>query len=163
MTPPKLGKQPPRYKFFLNPYVDARFTRCPLCEAKTRQKKLPLVIHIDDWGMIVLNKTCRFCPGCDLLIAHQDQLEANLATFFDTHKPDVVGSDYLVVGTVDRPDWKRGHGDARHGARHDRAPARLPGSATFRDGWGLDAAGMMGSNGSKRSLSLRKRPKRGRD
>ena len=108
MTTPRLGKQAPRYKFFLNPYQDARFTGCPKCETKTRQKKLPLAIHIDDWGMVVLNKTCRFCPDCELLVAHQDQLEANLATFFDNHAPDVVGRDYLVVGTVDRPDWKRG-------------------------------------------------------
>jgi hypothetical protein len=26
----QLGKQPPRYRFFLNPYEDMRFTRCPL-------------------------------------------------------------------------------------------------------------------------------------
>lgn len=105
---PRLGKQPPRYKFFLNPYQDARFTRCPKCEARTRQKKLPLVIHIDDWGMFVLNKTCRFCPGCQLLVAHQDELEGYLAAFFEQHAPQIVGNDYLVIGTVDRADWKRG-------------------------------------------------------
>jgi hypothetical protein len=108
MIPPRLGKQAPRYKFFLNPYQDARFTRCPKCEAKTRQKKLPLVIHIDDWGTVVLNKTCRFCPGCQLLILHQDKLEAYLVAFFEEQAPEVAGNDYLVIGTVDRPDWKRG-------------------------------------------------------
>ena len=41
---PRLGKQPPRHTFFLNPYTDARFSKCPKCEGKTRQKKLPLVI-----------------------------------------------------------------------------------------------------------------------
>jgi len=106
--PPRLGKQPPRYKFFLNPYQDARFTRCPKCDAKTRQKKLPLVIHIDDWGMFVLNKTCKFCPGCQLLIAHQDELEGYLAAFFEQQAPNIVGNDYLVIGTLDRADWKRG-------------------------------------------------------
>ncbi len=69
---PRFGKQPPRYTFFFNPYTDALFTRCPKCEGKTRQKKLPLVIHIDDWGMMVLNKTCRHCPGCDLLVVHDE-------------------------------------------------------------------------------------------
>lgn len=108
MTVPRLGKQPPRYKFFLNPYQDARFTRCPKCEAKTRQKKLPLVIHVDDWGTVILNKTCRFCPGCQLLILHQDDLEAYLTAFYEEHSPEIVGNDYLVIGTVDRPDWKRG-------------------------------------------------------
>ena len=106
---PRLGKQPPRYKFFLNPYLNARFTRCPMCEAKVKQKKLPLVIHVDDWGMFVLNKTCRFCPGCQLLIAHGDELESFLAAFFEQQAPEIVGNDYLVIGTVDRADWKRGN------------------------------------------------------
>ena len=44
MTTRQMGQQPPRYKFFLNPYSDVRFSKCPQCEAKTRQRKLPLVI-----------------------------------------------------------------------------------------------------------------------
>ena len=44
---PRLGKQPPRHRFFLNPYTDVRFTTCPQCGGKTRVRKLPLVIHID--------------------------------------------------------------------------------------------------------------------
>ena len=105
---PKLGKQPPRYTFFLNPYTDARFTKCPKCEGKMRQKKLPLVIHIHDGGLISLNKTCRYCPGCDLLIAHKDEVEAVLVQFFGQRAPEVIGKDYLVIGTLDRPDWQRG-------------------------------------------------------
>ncbi len=46
-TKTQLGKQPPLYRFFLNPYKDVRFTRCPQCENKTLQRKLPLIIHID--------------------------------------------------------------------------------------------------------------------
>ena len=63
----RLGKQPPRYRFFLNPYTDARFMKCPQCLAKTRQRKLPLVIHIEPLQLVALNKTCRYCPHCDLL------------------------------------------------------------------------------------------------
>jgi hypothetical protein len=48
----QIGKQPPRYTFFLNPYLDARFTKCPGCDGKMGQKKLPLVIHVDDWGPV---------------------------------------------------------------------------------------------------------------
>src|SRR5438105_15688393 len=77
----RLGKQPPRYRFFLNPYTDVRFTTCPQCRGKTRQRKLPLVIHIDPLQFVALNKACRYCPRCDLLIAHQDELEAWLAAF----------------------------------------------------------------------------------
>ncbi|MDQ3699973.1 MAG: hypothetical protein M3442_03520 [Chloroflexota bacterium] len=104
----RLGQQPPRYRFFLNPYPDVRFTTCPQCGDKTRVRKLPLVIHIDPMQLVALNKTCRYCPSCDLLIAHRDELEAWLAAFFGQQKPEVVGNDYLVVGTEDRATWHRG-------------------------------------------------------
>jgi hypothetical protein len=104
----RLGKQPPRYRFFLNPYTDARFTTCPQCGEKSRVRKLPLVIHIDPMQLVALNKTCRYCLRCDLLIAHQDELEAWLAAFFGHRQPEVVGNSYLVVGTEDRAAWRRG-------------------------------------------------------
>jgi hypothetical protein len=104
----RLGKQPPLYRFFLNPYTDARFTSCPQCGGKTRIRKLPLVIHIDQGAMMALNKTCKFCPYCDLLIAHQDEIEGLLAAYFGQNAPDVVGNDYLVIGTEDRDAWRLG-------------------------------------------------------
>jgi hypothetical protein len=104
----RLGNQQPRYRFFLNPYTDVRFTWCPHCGQKNRQRKLPLVIHVDPQQLISLNKTCRYCPSCDLLIAHQDQVEDFLAAFFGATNPDVLGNDYLVVGTQDRADWRHG-------------------------------------------------------
>lgn len=105
----RLGNLSPRYKFFLNPYRDVRFTTsCPGCLGKIRQRKLPLAIHIDDWGMVVLNKTCRFCPSCDVLIAHRDEIVSLLSQ----HSPEVaahVSADrFLVVGTLERGDWRRG-------------------------------------------------------
>lgn len=103
-----LGKQQPRFKFFLNPYVDMRFTRCPQCEGKTKLRKLPLMIHIEPNNFLALNKTCRYCPYCDLLIAHQDELESNLAASFAQHQPAAIGNDYLVAGTFDRADWQKG-------------------------------------------------------
>lgn len=104
----RLGKQKPRFKFILNPHSDVRFTRCPTCQGKTKQRKLPLLIHVDPMQLIALNKTCRYCPSCDLLIAHKDEIEAFLAAFFDQSKPEVLGNDYLVLGTLDRSDWKKG-------------------------------------------------------
>ena len=104
----QLGKQPPRYRFFLNPYQDVRFTKCPQCGSKTLQRKLPLEIHVDPMQPVSVNKTCRFCPRCDLLIAHQNEVEQFLAAFFNVQKPEMVGNEYLVIGTLDRPDWKRG-------------------------------------------------------
>jgi hypothetical protein len=104
----RLGKQPPRYRFFLNPYPETRCTTCPTCRAPTRQRKVPLVIHVDPLNPVALNKTCRYCPACDLLIAHQDELETQLTAFFSAHNPDLIGNEYLVIGTLDRPDWRRG-------------------------------------------------------
>jgi hypothetical protein len=105
---PRLGKLPPRYRFVLNRYRDARFTTCPTCGGRTRLRKLPLAIHVDPAQLLVLNKSCRLCPGCDLLIVHQDELEAQLAIAFGQRAPEVVGNDYLVLGTLDRADWRRG-------------------------------------------------------
>jgi hypothetical protein len=52
----QIGHLPPRYRFFLNPYRDVRFTMgCPGCGQKLRQRKLPLAIHVNDWGMAVIN------------------------------------------------------------------------------------------------------------
>jgi hypothetical protein len=108
MAIPRLGKQSPRHIFFLNPCTDVRFTKCPKCEGKTKQKKLPLAIHINGGGMMVLNKTCRYCPGCDLLIAHKDEIEDQLTFYYQQAASEVVGNDYLVIGTIERSDWRRG-------------------------------------------------------
>jgi hypothetical protein len=103
-----LGKLPARYSFFLNPYPDLRFTSCPQCGAKMRQRKLPLVIHVEPHYFLALNKTCKYCPSCDLLLAHKDILEDLLARMFAERAPQIIGNDYLVVGTMDRSDWHEG-------------------------------------------------------
>ena len=95
-----------KYDFALNPYTDARFTRCPGCEQKTKQRKFPLFIHVEPLNPIVLGKTCRYCPNCDLVIAHQDELEAQLEALFAETDPSLVGNDYLVMGTVEHEVWR---------------------------------------------------------
>lgn len=107
-TTRQLGKMPRKHIFILNPYTDARFTRCPMCEEKTKLRKFALFIHIDPMKPLVLGKTCRYCPDCDLLIVHQDELEAQLEAIFAERDPDLVGSDYLVMGTVERKTWREG-------------------------------------------------------
>jgi thiol-disulfide isomerase/thioredoxin len=104
----RIGKLPPRYTFILNPYTEYRFTRCPDCNEKTKQRKLPLFIHVDPMKPVVLNKTCYYCPDCDLLIAHQDELEEQLAGLFAEQNPSIIGNDYLVLGTVEREAWQAG-------------------------------------------------------
>jgi hypothetical protein len=72
------------------------------------ERKFPLVIHVDPVSPVSLNKTCRFCPRCDLLIAHRDELEAQLTALFEKHNPRLIGNDYLVLGTLDPDVWERG-------------------------------------------------------
>lgn len=102
----RIGKLPPKYTFILNPYAEYRFTRCPGCDQKMKQRKLPLWIHVDPMNPVMLNKTCRYCPDCDLLIAHQDDLETLLAQLFSQHDPSIIGNDYLVLGTLERQAWR---------------------------------------------------------
>ena len=104
----QFGKLPPQYNFFLNPYENERFTSCPQCGTKMGQRKLPLVIHVDPMYPVSLNYTCKYCPVCDLLIAHQDEIERLLAAMFQKHAPDALGNDYLVIGTFDHNYWKQG-------------------------------------------------------
>jgi len=103
----QLGKLPPLYRFFLNPYKGVRFSSCPQCTNKTQRRKLPLFIHVSPEQPVTLNKTCRYCPNCDLLIAHQDEIEDILERAFTKLNPEIVGNNYLVIGTVERDTWKR--------------------------------------------------------
>lgn len=103
-----LGKLPPEYTFILNPYTEYRFTDCPGCDKRMKQRKLPLFIHVDPMDPVVLNYTCRYCPDCDLLIAHQDEIEELLAGIFAQLDPSVIGNEYLVIGTVERKAWREG-------------------------------------------------------
>jgi hypothetical protein len=104
----QLGGLPPRYSFMLNPYPDQRISRCPLCEHKTGQRKIPLLIHIDPLHLIALNYTCRYCRACDLLIAHKHEIEHLLTALFGQYDPDVIGNDYLIMGTVEKSVWREG-------------------------------------------------------
>ena len=94
-----------RYLFYLNPWLDQAFSKCPKCDGKTKVRKLPLVIHIDPDQLLVLNLFCRFCPYCELVIARKDQVEGHMAETFYARRPDILGNDYLVIGTLDRADW----------------------------------------------------------
>jgi len=43
----QFGYLPPKYNFLLNPYPEIRFSKCPDCQSKTGQRKLPILIHVD--------------------------------------------------------------------------------------------------------------------
>src|SRR5262249_41104681 len=108
MARSKVGKLKPRYSLLLNPYTDVRLSKCPRCERLTHLRKFPLFIHVEGWGPLVLGKTCRYCTPCQLIMAHRDELEAELARSPAQLAPDARGKGYLVIGTVERKLWKKG-------------------------------------------------------
>ncbi len=95
--------------FFLNPYLDCAFTKCPQCDAKTKIRKFPLVIHIEPQQLFLLNKKCKFCVNCDLIITKQSEVEQQLEIGCSEIDPDIIGNDYLVMGTLDKKDWRTGN------------------------------------------------------
>ena len=103
---PRLGKLPPMYNFILNPHAETRVSRCPSCEARMRQRKVPLFIHVEPMHPVAIGYTCRYCPDCDLLVAHQDEIEHLLANLFAERDPSAIGNDYLVMGTLERTAWR---------------------------------------------------------
>lgn len=107
-TKPQFGELPRKYSFMLNPYPDMRISSCPLCERKTGQRKIPLLIHIAPLNLIALSYTCRYCQACDLLIAHKHEIEHHLTTLFRQRAPEVIGNEYLIIGTVEKTTWHEG-------------------------------------------------------
>jgi len=95
-----------KHYFFLNPYKDAAFTKCPKCESKTKIRKFPLVIHVEPQQLVLLNKKCRYCVGCDLIITRRSELETLMVICLENINPDVIGNDYLTIGVVERKDWR---------------------------------------------------------
>ncbi|HEY9809578.1 MAG TPA: hypothetical protein V6D13_09560 [Halomicronema sp.] len=103
-----ITNQSRRYKFcFLNPYKDVRFSYCPKCTAKTKLRKVPLVIEIEKSDSVILNKSCRYCPPCDLLIVHKDEIEQEINNSSPSQNNKIPLSNYTITGTLDRRDWLR--------------------------------------------------------
>ncbi len=101
---------PERFTFILNPYKDTRLSACPMCRRPTHMRKFALLIHIEGLGFLALGKTCRYCSLCELIMAHQDELEDELVHTFETRSPEIIGNPYLVFGTVDIKWWKQSLG-----------------------------------------------------
>jgi len=102
----QFGHLPPKYNFSLNPYSEMRFSKCPDCQNKTGQRKLPLLIHVDPKNLIALNYTNRYCDRCDMLIGHKHEIEHHLTEMFLKINPAVIGNSYLVFGTVEKKAWR---------------------------------------------------------
>lgn len=104
----QFGGLAPKYNFMLNPYPNLRVSKCPFCEKKTGQRKIPLLIHVDPMYLIALNYTCRYCKTCNLLVAHKHIMEHLLAEMFRETDSCAVGNEYLIIGTVEKTAWREG-------------------------------------------------------
>jgi hypothetical protein len=107
MARKRLGGLPARYSFMLNPYSDQRLSKCPQCEKLTHMRKFALFIHIEGVGPLALGKTCRYCSPCELIMAHKDELDAEIEHALSNRAPEAIGNEYLVLGTMDRKLWQR--------------------------------------------------------
>ena len=106
-APKRVGKLPPLYRFILNPHTDVRFSTCPNCGGKTLTRKVPLFIHVQPHYPTTINKQCRYCPMCDILIVHQDELERTLTWTYEKRPPKIIGNEYLVLGTLEPSSWRK--------------------------------------------------------
>lgn len=89
MARKRIGKLPARYAFLLNAYPTERLSKCPLCHRPTHARKFALFLHLEEWGPMVLGKTCKYCARCELIIAHQQELESELAHGFRQIAPEL--------------------------------------------------------------------------
>ncbi len=105
----RAAKHKTRYYLFLNPYLDAAFTRCPQCNRKTKVRMFCLLIQIEPRQLVSFNKSCRFCTACEIVIVKKAELEAYLARICEMRgRPEIIGNEYLVVGTIDRALHRKG-------------------------------------------------------
>jgi hypothetical protein len=107
---PHFGKLKPRYRFALNPFPEARWSRCPNCEKLMHARKFRRLLHLGGTTLLTLGLTCRYCTPCEFIIAHQHELDDQIAIFRAQH-PDVHVDRFFVVGTVDRKTWEKSCGE----------------------------------------------------
>ena len=107
--PKKLGfTQKPRHHVFINPRSDAAFTRCPKCDYPTRLRKFPLVVHLAPVNRpAVINKTCRYCIACDLIIIRRLDFDPLVGSLIGRAIDLLEEEPYLPLGTMDREGWKQ--------------------------------------------------------
>ena len=108
MVKTRIGKLPPRYSFMLSPHTEVRLSKCPKCRKAIHLRKFALFIHIDEWGPMVLGKTCRYCSRCAMVMVQRTELELELAHGLSPIAPQITAKHYLVLGTMEKKIWREG-------------------------------------------------------
>lgn len=104
--------QKSKYYFYLNPHDEYKWTKCPKCDNKTKVRKYCLMIHYEEKTvnfnqLISLNKSCKFCPYCELIIGQKSEIETYLNQIIPNFGFRFSSDNYFVFGTMDRKDWKK--------------------------------------------------------
>ena len=60
------------------------------------------MVHVEDFGLALVGKTCQLCLRCDTLVAHKADLDSVLRTIVDIPSPK-----YVVLGTIDARVYRR--------------------------------------------------------
>lgn len=101
-----------RYYFYLNPHDEYKWTKCPKCEQKTKVRKHCLMVHYKESflgtkHLISLNKTCKFCTSCELIIVQKSEIENYIKYFLIQFEVEFKPTNYLVFGTLDKVLWEQ--------------------------------------------------------
>lgn len=99
--------QQPRHYFWLNPYREMAFTRCPKCERKTRVRKKRLAIDVLNKTLLLANVINKYCPKCDLIITSQEKIENMLNQLTFSDKRSIRQDDYFIFGTIERTNYNK--------------------------------------------------------
>jgi hypothetical protein len=71
------------------------------------------MIHYEDKSagyhqLFSMNKTCRFCPDCQMIIAKKTEVDEWMGNVMNQLKRRFDPANYFIFGTMDRNDWKAG-------------------------------------------------------
>lgn len=101
----QIGIRPRLYRFRIE--SGAPRSRCPRCGQLARKRRVAFVVHVDGGHTLAVQAPCHYCRRCDLLCVGQGDLDARLAGRCLPSHPEIVGRNYLVLGTMDAAEAAR--------------------------------------------------------
>lgn len=103
----QFGEQQPKYTCGINPYRNARFSRCLKCDGRNQIRQFALVIHVDPEGIYPTRMACKWCRSCELIAVHKYELENALRSSLSSISPKQVDDPYMIIGTLEMRIWTR--------------------------------------------------------
>ena len=106
-----------KYYFYFNSYDFYKWSRCLQCDGNTKLRKFCLAIHYADkkknyHQLISINKSCKFCPKCELIIGQKSELDDLVKQISQQVNLKFNTENYFAFGTMEKKDWKRSQEEA---------------------------------------------------